>query len=210
MKARHDAGTASFSGFARAINCKPSYVTELKAAGRLVLTEDGKRVRVTPSLALMRETADPARAGVAARHAAKREQGAAITATGSPTPASGPDEGDEQYPDTSGYADPVTDSHARRRAKAQADKAEADTRKALRDEKIELGQLLQAEEVEHAVRGAVVAFRGALENLPNTIAPELSAITDEGRVRVVLAEALEHALGELARRFGAIARTEDA
>jgi hypothetical protein len=33
-----DDGTASFAGFARLLGCKRSYVTELKAAGRLVLT----------------------------------------------------------------------------------------------------------------------------------------------------------------------------
>lgn len=209
----HEPGTASFSGFARAIGVKASYVTELKAKDRLVLTDDGKRVRVEESLALIRETADGAKAGVAARHAAKRGKGGASAAAGRPVPASGADGADDAEDDAgeelANPADPVESSHARRRTKALADKAEADARKALRDEQVELGQLLQAEEVEQAVRNAVVTFRGALENLPNMIAPELAAIGDEGRVRVVLAEALENALGELARRFAGIARTEE-
>lgn len=204
--------TASLKGFARLLGDRsPSYVTQLKEQGRLVLTPDGKRVRVEASLALVRETADPARAGVTARHAAKRGQGGAAPAAERQAPATGPD--DAEDPEGEGLAnpaDPVESSHARRRTKALADKAEADARKALRDEQVELGQLLQAEDVEHAVRSAVVAFRGALENLPNTIAPQLAAMDDEGSVRVVIAEALEHALEELARKFSQIGKAVDA
>lgn len=205
----HEPGTASFAGFARMIGVKPSYITELKTAGRLVLTADGKRVRVEESRALIRSTSDPAKAGVVARHAVGRGRAAATTSppvAAATTPADTGEDGDQEPARV--YTDPVEESHARRRTKALADKAEADARKALRDEQIELGQLLPADEVEHAVRGAVVTFRGALENLPNTIAPELAAISDEGRVRVVLAEALEHALEELARKFGQLARAE--
>lgn len=202
---RHEAGTATLSGFARALGCQPSYVTELKEAGRLVMAEGGKRVRVSESLALIRETADPAKAGVGARHAAKRGQGGPASAPVAQAPDNDAESAEEP---TDSSVDPVEASHARRRSKAMADKAEADARKALREEQVELGQLLQAEAVEHAVRGAVVIFRAALENLPNTIAPELAAITDEGRIRVVLGEAFEHALEELARKFGAIAKSE--
>lgn len=211
---RHEDGTASFAGFARILGERsPSYVTQLKAEGRLVLTEDGKRVRVEESRALIKATADPGKTGVVARHAAARAQGAATTpAAGRGATSGAEDAEDGEDADQAGAAstgDPVADSHARRRSKAMADKAEADARKALRDEQLELGQLLKAEDVEHAVRGAVVTFRGTLENLPNTIAPELAAIEDEGRVRVILAEALENALSELARRFGQLAKAEE-
>jgi hypothetical protein len=205
----HEPGTASLTGFARIIGVKPSYITELKTAGRLVLTADGKRVRVEESRALIKSTSDPARAGVVARHAAARGRAAATPAPAAGMATTTGETGDDADQESARvYTDPVEESHARRRTKALADKAEADARKALRDEQIELGQLLPAEEVEHAVRGAVVTFRGALENLPNTIAPELAAISDEGRVRVVLAESLEHALDELARKFGQLARSE--
>ena len=70
---QHESGTASFAGFARLIGERsPSYITQLKGEGRLVLTDDGKRVRVQESIALIKATADPAKAGVAARHAANR------------------------------------------------------------------------------------------------------------------------------------------
>src|SRR5690606_16487416 len=64
--------TAGFREFAALAGFKPSYVTELRKVGRLVLTGDGKRVRVAESLALIEQTRDPAKAGVAARHAAAR------------------------------------------------------------------------------------------------------------------------------------------
>ncbi len=212
MKARHETGTASFSGFARVLGERSaSYVTQLKEAGRLVLTEDGKRVRVTESLALIRATADPSKAGVAARHAAARGKGGAGQApppAAPPAQAGAPDDGEEPIP--ASFGDAVQDGHARRRAKALADKAETDAKAAERDYRISLGELLQADHVEHAVRGAVATFRTSLENLPNTVAPELAALTDEGRIRVVLGEALEHALEELSRKLGTIAKAEEA
>ncbi|GAB3305701.1 hypothetical protein GCM10027564_06590 [Luteimonas notoginsengisoli] len=193
--------------FAALAGFKPSYITELKNAGRLVLTDDRKKVRVAESLALIDQTRDPARAGVAARHAAARAASAA-QADEAAAQAGGAGEGDDAPPAT--YSDPVEASHARRKAKAIADKAEADARKALRDEQLELGQLLEADQVDFAVRGAVATFRTSLENLPNTLAPELAALSDEGRIRVVLGEALEHALEELSRKLGTIAKAEPA
>jgi hypothetical protein len=195
-----DDGTASFAGFARLMGCRRSYVTELKAAGRLVLTEDGKRVRVAESRQLIADTKDPARAAVAARHAATRLQQGAGEGAATPAPDA-PDDAD-QGP----TGDPVADSHARRKAKALADKEEALARKALRDEQLELGQLLRADDVAEAVRAAGVVLRTALENLPSRLAPELAAATDEGRVRVLLGDALEHALHEVSRKFGDIGR----
>lgn len=199
--------TAGFREFATIAGFKPSYITELKKVGRLVLTPDGKRVRVAESLALMADTRDPARAGVAARHAAGRAANGAGAAAQAPPAANAPEDGDTAEAPAP-ITDPIEASHARRKAKAIADKAEADARKALRDEQLELGELLQADEVEHAVRGAVATFRTSLENLPNTLAPELAALTDEGRIRVVLGEALEHALEELSRKLGTIAKAD--
>ena len=68
--------TATFSEFAKVLRVKPRAITQLKADDRLILTEDGKRVRVEASLARIRETADPSKAAVAARHAAARHAGA--------------------------------------------------------------------------------------------------------------------------------------
>ena len=202
MNTAREEGEVSFKAFARILGERsPSYVTQLKGEGRLVLSSDGKRVRVAESLALVRSTADPGKAGVVARHAAARgDEGGTI-----PAAADEGAGGELEAPS----ADPVEQSHARRRSKAMADKAETDALAAERDYRRSMGELMEAAEVEHAVRAAVASFRGSLENLPNTLAPELSAMTDEGRIRVLLSEAFEHALEELSRQFAALGRREE-
>lgn len=189
----------NLKAFARILDRQPSYVTQLKDAGRLVLTADGK-VDVDASLALIKDTADPAKDGVRARHAAARGQG-----QGAAT-----DDGDDAGvgEDSPSEFDPPS-SDAKRRTKALADAAEADARKKLRDEQIELGQLLDRDDVVPACANAVATLRNGLENLANTLAPELAAESDEGKVRVILADAIEHALDELSRQFAAIGRTEN-
>lgn len=183
--------------FARLLDVQPSYVTQLKSEGRLVLDEAG-RVLAAASQQRIRDTADPAKDGVRARHAAARaaaegegaeEQGAVVAAAG---------------------GDSADDPIALRRSRAQAEKAEAEARKALRDEQLELGQLLRRDDVVPACAAAVATLRNGLENLSNTLAPELAAETDEGKVRVILADAIEHALDELSRQFAAIGKVEAA
>lgn len=185
--------TATLRQFARLLDVSPSYVTELKTAGRLVLSPEG-RVLVDESRRLIRETQDPAKDGVRARHAAAR---ASAEGEGAEDPAAAPGTGVSEYAD-----DPI----ALRRSRAQAEKAEAEARKALREEQIELGQLLQRDDVLHAVRAAGGELRTALENMPIALAPLLAAETDEGKCRVLVADAVEHALDELSRQFAAIGR----
>lgn len=185
--------TATMSGFARLLgNVSPSYVTQLKGEGRLVMTADGKRVLVDESIALIKGTRDPAKAGVAARHAANR------VASTQP-PESTADDDDHAY-----------DGHATRRSRAQADKAEWDAKAAQRDYLESIGQLLPAGAVEAALVNAGTTLRTTLENLPDQLAPELAAATDEGRIRVLISEAIEHALEEISRTFAAIAKAEPA
>src|SRR6185312_3772275 len=79
------ADTASFAGFARLLGVKPQAVTALRHAGRLVLTADGKRVDVAASQQRLRDTADPSKAGVVARHAAERAAKAAAAVASAAT-----------------------------------------------------------------------------------------------------------------------------
>lgn len=198
--------------FALHAGFKPGYITQLKAAGRLVLTTDGKRVRVAESLALIRDTADPAKAGVVARHAATRGKGRGRDTAAKPSPAPAasappaPAPADDAEPVD--FSDPVESSHARRRARALADKAETDAKAAERDYRLSLGELLEAGEVVQVLQAAATTFRTTLENLPSSLAPELAATTDEGRIRVLLQDAHEHALEELSRQFGALAKAD--
>jgi hypothetical protein len=191
--------TASFAGFARLLGVKPSAVTALKQAGRLVLTDDGKRVRIAASRQRIAETADPSKAGVVARHAAERAAKAGELPPQAPAPAAegeGPDDDDEAG--TPGYQ--------ASRAKREHYAAMA----AQRDYEVSIGKLMDAGEVAAAVAQAATTLRTQLEALPDTLAPQLAAITDEAQVRATLAEAIEHALEETARQFFAIARQGDA
>lgn len=188
--------TLGFRKFADLQGWRPSYITELKAKGHLVLTDDGRQVRVPESLAKLAALRDPSKIGVQERHAVARN----IARTSSSTPGGeGPGAADAPAPSTFVPDDP----HAKRRAKALADQAEAAARKALRDEQVELGELIQREDVERVLADAATRLRTTLENVPATLAPELAATTDEARCRVLLANAIEHALEDLSRKFAA-------
>jgi hypothetical protein len=67
-----DPNFLSKSAFAARIGRSPSYITWLKDNGRLVLSPDGKLVDVLATEAKIQETADPAKAAVAARHEENR------------------------------------------------------------------------------------------------------------------------------------------
>lgn len=200
---------ASFKEFARIYGCKPGWVTELRKQGRLVLTEDKKRVRVDESLALIKATRDPSKAGVAERHAAAR--GAALASDAPAAQASAPTSAPEA-PAAAAAADddelplPPNNPHADRRAKALADKEEALARKAHRDELLELNELRRASDIEPAIAEAGARLRAGFESMPYDLAPELAAITDEGEIRAKLAEYVEAQLADLARTFDRIAR----
>ena len=192
----------SLAEFAKIARVNRSYVTELKKAGRLVLAATGK-VLVAESLALIEATRSPAHQGVADRHAAAREAGPGAASANAPTSPSAeqggqPDEVDEPQLPASPHRD--------RRARALADKEEAAARKALRDEQLELGQLLVAPDVDTALADAAVTLRDAFENMPHELAPELAALNDEAMVCSRLMEFVETQFTELSRRFAAIAR----
>lgn len=188
--------TMGFREFADHLRVKPGYVTELRKAGRLVLTDDGKRVRVAESLRLIEDSRDPSKAGVVARHAAVRGE-----------PTTGTDDvGDDELDDEALATTGPTASHAARRAKAAADREEAAARKALRDEQIELGTLLVIDEVVSAVATTITTLRTGLQNLRSTLAPSLAAAQTEEQVGAVLGEAIESALEECARDLHLIAK----
>lgn len=190
--------TATFAEFATLGGWKKSWVTALRKADRLVLTEDGKGVRVAESLARIKETEDPSRAGVVARHAATRSAAAGEGgASAAPAPAQGDDGAEEdETRATSGY------QHWRERSeRAKALAAERDNR--VRDR-----ELLEADQVAATISAAVTTLRTRFESLPDVLGPQLAAELDEGRVRALLAETIEHALEEASRQFYNLAREE--
>lgn len=191
--------TMGFREFADHMRVKPGYITELKRNGRLVLTDDGKRVRVAESVRLIEDSRDPSKAGVTARHAEARGRATADLDSD--------DEQDDDSLDDEAFATSgPTASHAARRAKAAADREEAAARKALRDEQIELGTLLSLDEVVSAIRSAVTTLRAGLQGLPATLAPALAAAQSEDQTQMILSDAIEQGLEEISREFNLIAK----
>jgi len=127
------------------------------------------------------------------RHAPRRDR---------PVPPAAPPENDPDAPAESEYA--------LRRARALAAKEEALARKAQRDEQIELGQLLPRDAVRAAVSDAIVRLRSRLELIAPTLAPQLAALDDEDQARVLLRDAIEQCLNDLAHAFSASANAPSA
>lgn len=180
-----------YKAFADRLGVRPSYVTALKKDGRLVLTDDGKRVRVAESLARIEATRNPARADVADRHAARR--GAALPAA---VPASGgAGQGDAADSDA-GNASYQESRAVKERYLALAAK---------RDYEESIGRLLPVADVTADITSAVTTLRTRLEMLPDVLAPVLVGETDEGRLRNLIADEIEHALADLATGFQTLA-----
>lgn len=184
---------ASFTDFARLLGKRPSWVTQLRKDGRLVLTEDGKRVMVAESIARIEDTRDPAMQAVADRHAAARVE--AYEAEPEAHQAPPPADGDE--PDEDGNMNYQSARALKEHYLAMAAK---------RDYEIAVGKLLAADEVRMAIASAAATLRADLENLPDNIAPVLAAETDEARIRVLLTDEIEHMLENLSERFRQVAQ----
>lgn len=192
--------TASFAGFARLLGVKPQAVTALRHAGRLVLTDDGKRVLIAASRQRLLDTADPSKAGVVARHAAARALPVGEAGQGAPAAAAGAgagEEGEEGDGNT-----PASHDYQGSRARREHYQA----LEAQRVYEVAMGKLMDATEVAAAVASAATTLRTRLESLPDVLGPQLAAISDEAQARATLAEAIEHALEEASRQFASIAK----
>lgn len=193
--------TCTFREFADLVPCRPSWVTELRKTGRLVLSDDNKRVRVLESLQRIEDTRDPSKAGVSARHAAERAA------------AAQPAQAEPEAPHAPGQAAvaPIPiDRAGKGYQEARAVKERYLAMTAKRDYEISMGKLIDAGQVESAAAAAITVMRQRLEGMPAILAPQIAAISDEPRIRAVITEAIEHTLAELAREFGAIAKTPKA
>lgn len=175
--------------FADHIGCRPSYVTKLKQEGRLVLTDDGRLVRVAESVARIEATRDPAKRAVAERHA--DERGAALAV------GEGAAAGAAAAEDPAILANPDYQAARAKREHFAAEREEMRYRQ-------EAGELMVAAEVEGAVASILTELRTRLEALPDVLGPQLAPVTDETQIRARLADEIEIALGEVARRFGEI------
>tara|TARA_R110002049_G_scaffold73666_23_gene190308 strand:+ start:2784 stop:3338 length:555 start_codon:yes stop_codon:yes gene_type:complete len=179
--------TVTRTEFALRMGFKPSYVTQLVKDGRLVLTPDGRRVLVAESVARLEATRDPSKKAVADRHAAGRRAG-----QGTPLPETPEDE-----------APPIAD-HDYQNARAKREHFAA-LREQLRYRE-EAGELMVASEVEGTLADILTVLRNRLETWPDTLAPQLAPVIEEQQVRARLADEVEIALNDVARRFSEVGK----
>jgi hypothetical protein len=180
--------TENLSAFAKRLEVSPSYITKLKDEGRLVLTEDGK-VDVDASLARIKETEDPNRADVRERWKDYRQNG------GEERP---------QAPPANELTPRADDSSGKNLQAARAVKERylALDAKAAYEERI--GILVEAESVKRAGAEVGAILRGALENLPDQLAPIIAPINDEAKVHALLVDHIETILNEISSKLSAI------
>lgn len=188
----------SFAEFARHAGFKPSYVTQLKREGRLVLSDDGKAVKVAESLARIEETRDPSKAAVAARHAAARASAAQVGADTAAPPASPPSDDDEL---DAGLQ--VRHDYQAARAKREhlaAETAELEYRKVC-------GDLIEVSALQPVLAGAAATLCAALERIEHDIVPVLIGL-DEEAMRLQVREYIDKIRADLAEGFAKMGRGE--
>lgn len=193
----------SRSEFARLLGVKPGYVTQLQDSGRLVLTDDGKRVRVAESRARIEATRDPSKQGVADRHAAARGQttgprvegaGGDAPDLGDEAPESGQNEGSSEPGDYQGW-----------RAMKERYLALA----AKRDFEVSMKKLMDRDRVVEVTEDVALVLQATMEGWVDIYSPQLATISDENEIRTLLFDAVEQALEEIANKFAKLAKADD-
>ena len=191
--------TATQAEFARMVNRKPGYISQLKTSGVLITTADGRRVRVRESIEAMEANRNPAFDGVAARHEAAR-----AVPVGTP-PAAGGNGGDDDDDDASSDGG-ITVLEANRQIKiATAREKQIDVMRAEMKLAQERGELLYATDVRAACAAAAAQARHGFERMVEALSPRLAATSDESRIRELLADDIAHTLEAFARNLGSIA-----
>lgn len=190
--------TLSVPEFSEYIGCKRTYAYQLKKEGRLVLTDDGKMVRVAESIARIAETRDPSKAGVASRHANARGAQA----------MTGHSESQEQQTQTETEQDSEQEfSPASRGYDFQTAKAKREHWAAEREHaswRKEAGELMEKAEVIAMMADAGATLRGRLEAWSATLPPQLVG-RDENAIRATLSDQVERLLNDLADKFNRMA-----
>lgn len=193
----HAPALMSFAEFARHAGFKPSYVTQLKREGRLVLSDDGKAVKAAESLARIQETRDPSKAAVAARHAAARASAAQTAADAPPSSVSSPEDDDLD----AGLQ--VRHDYQAARAKREhlaAETAELEYRKVC-------GELIEVSALQPVLAGAAATLCASLDRIEHDIVPVLIGL-DEEAMRLQVREYIDQIRADLAESFAKMGRGE--
>ena len=181
----------SKSAFAAHIGKAPSYITWLKDNNRLVLSDDGKRVNVDATVALIRDTADPSKAAVAARHQADRVQ-RDVTSQLSPLVESTPSMAAPQPAIGAAGKQPDFQKARAHREYYLAQLAEAEFHKVQ-------GSQVELEAVKTGAFNAGRLLRDQLLGMPPQLAPELAAMTDPWEIERRLTAAIRASLEDAER-----------
>lgn len=192
-------GFMSKSEFAAYIGRAPSYITWLLKNDRLVMCPAGKKVLVSDSLELIRQTADPSKFAVAERHEGGRvargvtahvKAGASATealptAIDKPAPehASG---------DRENFLAPDFQKARAHREHFLALLAEDEYLK-------QHGRLVEVGAVENAAFATGRMLRDLLLGLPKQIAPEIAAISDPWEVERLITAGIRRVLEDADR-----------
>lgn len=185
----------SKSAFAAHIGKAPSYITWLKDNNRLVLSDDGKRVNVDATVALIRDTADPSKAAVAARHQADRVQ-RDVTSQLSPLVESTPNMAAPQPAIGPAGKQPDFQKARAHREYYLAQLAEAEFHKVQ-------GSQVELEAVKTGAFNAGRLLRDQLLGMPPQLAPELAAMTDPWEIERRLTAAIRASLEDAERMSSA-------
>lgn len=173
-----DSNQTTRSKFAKVLGVSPSYITKLANHGRLVFTDDGKKILIAESKARIDETKDPNRDDVGQRHENERNNGETKT----------------------NPADEVSSVKFR---ESRAKKEHYLALKAQVEHERLVGELCDVESARHAGGEVGEIVRSLLENLPDQMSPMLAVETDENRVHALLVESIEQILGDIADKIQA-------
>lgn len=179
------------SQFAKELGRHRSYVTELKSKGLLVMRAG--LVDVEQTKKLLEQAKDPSKQGVVDRHEENRKNKAASNVL---IDDLNTEEIDEKYEDVFGDLNPTL----------AARKLEALVRNEILQEKKNKnrqidGTLFDSAEVVRSVSNAAAVVRQRLESLPDVLAPQFAAETNEQRIRATLLDQIESLLSEMSRQF---------
>ena len=197
--------TMTQAEFARHLGRNRATITRAKAAGRLVLTDEGL-VDVAASLARLQATAGsrPDLSDLwAERRRAQSERGADRMVEGAdqaPTPPA-------DHTPTLAPGDALdTDAIGRRTRFAQMLKAEAEAEVKRREAALARGDVVERAAVRKDLTDAVSVILNAAETLPDRLAPSLLDVGDLPTVQALLRDAVEQLLAQISTTLGGIAQ----
>jgi pyruvate/2-oxoglutarate dehydrogenase complex dihydrolipoamide acyltransferase (E2) component len=206
----------TFSEFAQLRQCSNSYVTKLKDQGRLVLTADGKKIKVKETLALIEQTAGT-RDDVSTRHQNARKEAQPATPAKKIADSEPSTPAEQKKPARSAAKDTELQSALKeaQRAKAMAESrrvvALADKEEMERDRLA--GDLISREDVDVAMKFIGATVYALMDVFPSQNAPlvaptmslhECESILQEGcrEVLVRLGAAIERQKAALEKDVG--------